>query len=183
MTRPIWIAGLFAGLAMPACSPRHSSDQNPATGAPAGLPGRLPASLVMAKPDSNSWAACRTAREYLGDRVGAVIAQDSAADLSTAYPQGAGRLSCQVVARGHAAQPNLVLDSLVAHFRGAGWGSALVFDADGPDGSTVGLHSAGTTCILHAGWDGGDDTDSTYVPADTLLLQVDCAPTAPGDTL
>lgn len=49
-------------------------------------------------------------------------------------------------------------------FSRAGW-VQLRFAADGPDGSLTTYHRGVVRCQLQEEWDGGDDSDSTYVPA------------------
>jgi len=42
--------------------------------------------------------------------------------------------------------------------------AADIYMADGPDGTTLGLKSRTVFCLIEGKWDGGDDTDTTYVP-------------------
>jgi hypothetical protein len=92
-------------------------------------------------------------------------------------------MGCRALGRGTSGAASALLDSFIARYRSAGWDWAKALAADGPDGSLVGLHSHGITCVLEGQWDGGDDSDSTYVPSDSLLLAGTCAPTEPRDTL
>jgi hypothetical protein len=46
---------------------------------------------------------------------------------------------------------------------GADWRRLIQYDADGPDGSLSGYQRAQVRCTVAQSWDGGDDSDSTYV--------------------
>jgi hypothetical protein len=58
-----------------------------------------------------------------------------------------------------------------------------MISADGPDGTVQGVHRGGVTCLLEGRWDGGDDSDSTYVPSDTIEVRVACTRTVRADTI
>lgn len=60
-----------------------------------------------------------------------------------------------------------------------GWREDLSYAADGPDGTAFAMRTIGTVCFARAEWDGGDDTDPAYVPADRYVLDVGCT-AAPG---
>lgn len=47
---------------------------------------------------------------------------------------------------------------------GADWHRLVQYDADGPDGSLSGYQRAQVRCTVAQSWDGGDDSDSTYLP-------------------
>lgn len=101
---------------------------------------------------------------------------------SAGLTNGDFRPACYVLATGHWADSTLSeFDSLLSWMRQAGWREAR-YQADGPDGSSTGRYRDGVTCILSGLWDGGDDTDPTLVPSDTLSIEVTCAPTAAADT-
>jgi hypothetical protein len=68
--------------------------------------------------------------------------------------------------------------STLAHaFEKAGWAYLAHYQADGPDGEAQGWLSKESTCVARWSWDGGDDSDSTYVPSDDWDLVVGCTPT------
>jgi hypothetical protein len=48
------------------------------------------------------------------------------------------------------------------------------FDADGPDGTVFALRAKTILCIVDGKWDGGDDSDPTYVPGDWYMVEVAC---------
>jgi hypothetical protein len=64
----------------------------------------------------------------------------------------------------------------------AGWAYLPHYQADGPDGESQGYRSRESVCIVRWSWDGGDDSDSTYVPSDAWDLEVACARWEPGDS-
>jgi hypothetical protein len=59
------------------------------------------------------------------------------------------------------------------------WRRLLRYDADGPDGNLSGYQRAHVRCTVAQGWDGGDDSDSTYVPGDWYRQELTCW-AAPG---
>ncbi len=64
----------------------------------------------------------------------------------------------------------------------AGWAYLPQYQADGPDGESQSFRSRESLCIVRWSWDGGDDSDSTYVPSDDWGLEVACARWEPGDS-
>jgi hypothetical protein len=78
---------------------------------------------------------------------------------------------------GQAARPNdVVREELPTH----GWNEDFRYAADGPDGTGFALKREGVTCLFQGMWDGGDDADPTYVPADRYALEVNCLESEPG---
>jgi hypothetical protein len=67
-------------------------------------------------------------------------------------------------------------------FKEAGWAYMAQYQADGPDGEAEGWRTKETTCVVRWSWDGGDDSDSTYVPSDDWDLVISCAPWVPEDS-
>jgi hypothetical protein len=112
------------------------------------------------------------------------LAVDSTRDitLEVAWPSAGPRPACRVGAAGHWVGQYGSVDSLVAWLRTRGWRENTIYSADGPDGTVYGVHRAGLMCILEGRWDGGDDSDSTSVPSDTLELWGTCAATISADT-
>ncbi len=68
------------------------------------------------------------------------------------------------------------LETALALVRGAGpgWVPLYRFGADGPDGSSLAYQRGRVRCLVEQTWDGGDDSDSTYVPADWFKEQTTC---------
>jgi len=74
--------------------------------------------------------------------------------------------------------PNELLgDSLVK----AGWVPDYLYSADGPDGSDMGYLTAKYLCVIEAQWEGGDDSDTTYVPAPGCEVRITCVPRREDD--
>ena len=63
----------------------------------------------------------------------------------------------------------------------AGWAHAEGYSADGADGSVMGFVTKQFLCVVEGRWDGGDDTDSTYVPPPGCEVTVTCVPRRPDD--
>jgi len=63
----------------------------------------------------------------------------------------------------------------------AGWTAQNAYAADGPDGSAMGFVSKRFFCLLEGHWDGGDDSDSSYVPAPGCEVTVTVAPRRADD--
>jgi hypothetical protein len=58
----------------------------------------------------------------------------------------------------------------------AGWSWADGYSADGTDGSVMGFVTERFLCVVEGRWDGGDDSDSTYVPEPGCEVTVTCVP-------
>jgi hypothetical protein len=57
---------------------------------------------------------------------------------------------------------------------GQGWIWLNHYAADGPDGTSMGYQRGNARCVVEQSWDGGDDSDSTYVPADWFRETTTC---------
>ena len=62
-----------------------------------------------------------------------------------------------------------------------GWVRDGVYDADGPDGTHFVMISREALCDVQASWDGGDDSDTTYVPVPGERIELVCVPRPPRD--
>jgi hypothetical protein len=67
------------------------------------------------------------------------------------------------------------LDRVVDALTAKGWKQNPDYAADGPDGTVIGLEKGKGICIVRGSWDGGDDSDSTYVPSDVYQVTILCA--------
>ena len=56
----------------------------------------------------------------------------------------------------------------------AGWTAHHAYIADGPDGGVMGFVSKRHFCVVEGRWDGGDDSDSTYVAKPGCRVTVTC---------
>lgn len=65
----------------------------------------------------------------------------------------------------------------------AGWGHQDGYSADGPDGTVMGFRTGKFLAVVEGRWDGGDDSDTTYVPAPGCELTVTCVPRRSEDVL
>jgi hypothetical protein len=70
-------------------------------------------------------------------------------------------LAIRVVVNDTSACPH---DKLMESLRAAGWVDDWNYSADGPDGEVMGLACRQFLCVVEGHWDGGDPTDTTYVP-------------------
>ena len=62
-----------------------------------------------------------------------------------------------------------------------GWSMHHGYTADGPDGSAMGFVKSRYLCVVEGSWDGGDDSDPTYVPDKGCEMIVTCVPRREGD--
>lgn len=75
----------------------------------------------------------------------------------------------------HADSGYAPLADVFARAKTAGWTERpLLLAADGPDGSVQAVSRGNVACLVSGEWDGGDDSDSTYVPADGFTVSVAC---------
>ncbi len=66
------------------------------------------------------------------------------------------------------------VDVLGNRFRAAGWREDGDYGADGPDGTDVGMRKGSVVCVIEASWNGGDDSDSTYVSDNRYEVTISC---------
>ena len=91
---------------------------------------------------------------------------------------GQDRAGCMLVISGswnelgkHLDPAGLIFNTLIAE----GWHEGIA-GGDGPDGTFFILVKGDVICLVRGRWDGGDDSDSTYVPSDVYQVVVICAP-------
>lgn len=71
--------------------------------------------------------------------------------------------------------PNLLdPDSEGSALKKDGWDHDIGHDADGPDGTVFAIRKGNVICIVTGSWDGGDDSDPSYVPDDGYDITVEC---------
>ncbi|HEU4647621.1 MAG TPA: hypothetical protein VFS33_01080 [Gemmatimonadales bacterium] len=137
-------------------------------------------------------AGCDSVEALATRAVGVALSRADDVPVDFGFGGASKRTGCELKARGKferaprdssgAAQPAAdPVGGLDGAFKGAGWVYAH-YAADGPDGSVVGWRSAESTCVASWSWDGGDDSDSTYVPSDDWELTLACAPGEPEDS-
>ena len=197
------LAGLVAGACArtqpPAPAERrpvpHVAVFGPAPGA-AGLtvtqvPDQPQPEQVPTATHSGLGAACDSVAALIARTQGEKVSRrDGAIDFGF---QDTKRQGCELTTHGTSAPvPPAPADSVVSVETGdstlehaleqAGWVTLLQYQADGPDGEVVGWRSRETTCVFRWSWDGGDATDSTYVPSNEWELAAECAPWEPEDS-
>jgi hypothetical protein len=151
----------------------------PAATPPAAAPAALPPTVIA---DANTMLGACEAIETALHRMPGLRTKRGFVPLDSAWSGAGNRPSCRISANGHSVRKYYSMDSLEAWMRASGWRDNTNYQADGPDGTVYGLHHAGVTCILEGRWDGGDDSDSTYVPSDTLTIFGTCTTTVAADT-
>lgn len=93
------------------------------------------------------------------------------------YRTGQAGRGCRVEMKGSAAafresgEPDVALRE---RFAAPNWTEDYAYAADGPDGSAFAFRKGPVLCVFRAFWDGGDDSDPTYVPADRYDVEVAC---------
>ena len=159
----------------------------PQRGAPAPPPAEMPAVPTAAY--SSLRSACDAVQQLMAGRLAVPIARADSVTFENEFI-GARRSGCELKAAGTFAKPTVdtagsrssdgdLTDALTA----AGWVYVSRYSADGPDGSISGMRSRETLCIFTWSWDGGDDSDSTYVPSNEWELVTHCAVQEPGDSV
>lgn len=63
--------------------------------------------------------------------------------------------------------------------KAAGWDLDNRYSADGPDGTYLALACDEALVEITGSWDGGDDSDTTYVPAPGETVELRCVPRPP----
>ncbi len=106
-------------------------------------------------------------------------------DTAFEYESGGTGRGCGLHLAGHTNDGTIPVDSLIAQLKRRGWSEppGLLYEADGPGSTIYGLVSKETLCVIDGETDGGDDSDSTYVPADYYDLTVTCVPRKMNDRL
>ena len=132
--------------------------------------------------------ACDSVEALVRRQTGVAVSRADGVPVDFGFG-GPARTGCELKASGNlvraagdsAASPPQKQDdepSTLAHaFEKAGWAYLSHYQADGPDGEAEGWRSKESTCVVRWSWDGGDDSDSTYVPSDDWDLVVGCTPT------
>jgi hypothetical protein len=136
-------------------------------------------------PQSAPDAACDSIIA-LGDRVLAIELRrtdERRVENPFVDPAQGARAGCRVTGGDPTDRAPDPVGTFLVTLEAAGWTSLSRFQADGPDGSVVGLLRGGVICIVRGQWDGGDDSDSTYVPDPGYQLEGTCFTAEPADTV
>jgi hypothetical protein len=175
---------MLAGLALGAVTACHR-DAPPRAETPAARPPGPEPSAAYA----SLGTACDLVQRAMEQRLAVTITRADSVGFENEFVR-APRTGCELKATGTFTRsardtaPGRSADGdLAGDLSRAGWTSIDRYSADGPDGSIYGLRSGETVCIFTWSWDGGDDADSTYVPADDWQLITRCARREPGDSI
>ena len=158
-----------------------------------GMIARLPADTIRLAPEEPAReptaryvsleAACDSVEYILRRAVAGVTRVTLAPRAPTKFrywyanAEGAG-LSFQIEASDSC--PN---EAIEQGLRDSGWVENYGYGADGPDGSTLGFVSRDFLCLIEATWDGGDDSDTTYVPQPGCQVRITCVPRRSDDVM
>lgn len=100
--------------------------------------------------------------------------------------RGEPRVGCRLVALGSFKALGTdfgPIDTLRAVLPRRGWAPDVRYEADGPDGSAIGMRKLETLCMIGGNWDGGDDSDTTTrAPTpeeDRYAVEVECVHDVP----
>jgi hypothetical protein len=133
--------------------------------APAAISG-TPAREVTAACDSAAarWAQMPGATVQRSDTLltGRDILPDMAGDSMVAIADSVQYSACHVAGTHAAGLDQPAIGRL--YWPAAGWGNLHRLIADGPDGGVRTFQKGWVRCQVSEEWDGGDDSDSTYVP-------------------
>jgi len=133
------------------------------------------------------YASLETVRDsVLAMILRAVAHGDTAVHVSSAptrfkyhnLPDSTSGYAIHVVVTDTSSCPAFELDQALAS---AGWVEQSGYSADGPDGTLMGRATRQYLCVIEGSWDGGDDSDTTYVPAPGCEVTVTCVPRREDD--
>jgi len=132
-------------------------------------------------------AACEAVQGVLLQRLGVPIGRTDSTVFENEFGDGR-RTGCELKATGSfkavEVKAGKSLDGSVSDTLSAlGWAPLTHYSADGPDGTAWAMRSRETVCVFSWTWDGGDDSDSTYVPSDDWDEVTHCTPVVAADTL
>jgi len=151
-----------------------------AADAPAGAPGASPTLSPVDAACELVYSTVLPTPGTIVERFGGVLGGEpvplDAAGSKAARPDAAGWtlvISGSWEELGDAPSPDGAIFELLT---GKGWLELPEHSADGPDGTRFALSSGGVICSVWGRWDGGDDTDSTYVASDVYQVIVRLMP-------
>lgn len=92
------------------------------------------------------------------------------------YPTGGSGTACKLTARGTGADfenPWVVADAVGKMLESRGWQTDIMYQADGPTGTSSGFHKDGGLCIVSVNWEPSPDVDC---PEDRPISECEIAP-------
>ena len=139
-------------------------------------PGDAALVARLRQPTDSVRGACMTAQR-LAERVLALetTLERDVRVINEFAPEGRReRTGCRVF--GHADEDRMVspVDRMLEALQQEDWQPLWAYGADGPDGSLMGMSVGPVLCLLRGSWDGGDDSDTTYVPVPGYDLEITC---------
>jgi hypothetical protein len=151
---------------------------------------------LVADPASGDWSQPAPTAQYVSllaarDSIGAIVSRSiskgdtaihvsrRAVTLEYRYVMAsAAGWAFHIVVTDTSVCPDMaVKDALAA----AGWVEDFQYGADGTDGSTAAFLCRNFFCLIEGHWDGGDDTDDSYVPAPGCEVILTCVPRREDD--
>ena len=174
------LAGAIAMLAGPGAGPGRPARAAGVTG-PAGF-AAAPADSLVAR-DSLARSALPAAVWAARDSIAARFAGHrhvTVARSSGRFEDPLGRrliTTCRLTIVGSFAttpRPRDAGSLIEAYLARTRWKPDEECSADGPDGTMRGMRRDGVRCLVQGRWDGGDATDTTYVPRPEYEVIVDC---------
>ena len=153
----------------------------PATTAPISTPAN--ALATGPEVDAAAGNACLEGDTLLRRLPGTRLRRMPPVPFDSLWPGTAARSACRLAAVGNGRPAYAAIDSLLAWLAARGWNDRTLISADGPDGTVLGVRRGGVLCRVEGRWDGGDDSDTTYVPSDTLEVHFACTRLVGSDTL
>lgn len=161
---------------------RPTSDMPVAQGPTPGVAERLPGAARPSAAPGKMLAAtggvpeeCEVIAATLGNVPGAEVTRSDGSFED--HVDGRDRTGCRVTVKGTfgALRGTQRPESRLAEvLQGRGLTYDHRYGADGPDGTSFALRADAVLCIVHCRWDGGDDSDPTYVPRDWYEVVADC---------
>jgi hypothetical protein len=127
---------------------------------------------------SRVWAARDSIATMLAQVRGVTVTRSSG---RLEDPFGRLHVACRLTVNGRFANDGTgAADLLGPWLEAHGWVSDGECSADGPDGTVWGMRRQGVRCLVSGQWDGGDDSDSTYVPSRDYVVIIDCLVDVPN---
>jgi hypothetical protein len=134
------------------------------------------------------YASLEAARDSIGAMVSRCVSRADTAIHVSREPVTFEYLYAKATARGWAFHITVNDTSICPNeevqdaLTDAGWVESFGYSADGTDGSNMGYLSQNFFCLVEGQWDGGDDTDESYVPAPGCKVIMTCVPRRQDDT-
>jgi hypothetical protein len=75
------------------------------------------------------------------------------------------------------------IEAIEDAMQNAGWAQANGYQADGPDGGDMGFVTRRFLCLIQGKWEGGDESDTTYVPAPGCKVTATIVPRRADDVM